>query len=270
MTAFGTAIVAAPQAATGWAAVAVAALMLCLWAASLALRDASIVDPAWGPLLVVVALVSALTGDGCLGRRWLLLALTAIWGLRLGAHLLIRRRGHPGEDRRYAAMRERHPRSFALWSLAAIFALQGLLILVVSLPIQVAATRGGTLGPWIAPGLALFTVGLTFEVVGDEQLRRFRADPDSSGAVMDRGLWRFTRHPNYFGDACVWWGLWLVALTAGQTWWTFVGPAVMTALLARVSGKPLLEREIAQRRPGYAEYVTRTSGFFPWPPRRES
>jgi len=261
-------VFAAPGAVTGYAAIAVAALMLALWLASIPLRDVSIVDPAWGPAFVVVALVAALTGAGCVGRRWLLLGLTAIWGLRLGAYLLARKRRDPGEDRRYAAMRERRGSSFIVWSLVAIFGLQGLLVLVVSLPLQVAAGRGGSLTVAIAPGLVVYAIGLAFEAIGDEQLRRFKADPANRGQVMDRGLWRYTRHPNYFGDFCVWWGLWLVALTAGQTWWTFVGPAVMSTLLIRVSGKALLERDMAQRRPGYADYVARTSGFIPLPPRR--
>ena len=156
------------------------------------------------------------------------------------------------------------------WSLGAIFGLQGLLVVIVSLPVQVAAGRGGSLTAAIIPGVVVFVVGLAFESIGDEQLRRFKADPANRGQVMDRGLWRYTRHPNYFGDFCVWWGLWLVALTAGGTWWTFAGPVVMSTLLIRVSGKALLERDIAQRRPGYADYVARTSGFIPLPPRRSS
>jgi steroid 5-alpha reductase family enzyme len=261
-------VFAAPGAVTGYAAIAVAALMLGLWLLSLRLRDVSIVDPAWGPAFVLVALVAALTGGGCAGRRWLLLGLTAIWGLRLGAYLLVRKLREPAEDRRYAEIRERRGDAFVRWSLVGIFGLQGLLVLIVSLPIQVAAGRGGSLTAAIAPGLVLFAVGLGFETTGDEQLRRFKADPANRGQVMDRGLWRYTRHPNYFGDFCVWWGLWLVALTAGGTWWTFVGPVVMSTLLIRVSGKALLERDMAQRRPGYADYVARTSGFIPRPPRR--
>jgi steroid 5-alpha reductase family enzyme len=261
-------IFAAPGAVTGYAAIAVAALMLGLWLLSIPLRDVSIVDPAWGPAFAIVALIAALTGDGCLGRRWLLLGLTALWGLRLGAYLLARKLREPAEDRRYAEIRERRGGAFVRWSLVGIFGLQGLLVLIVSLPVQVAAGRGGSLTAAIVPGLVVFAIGLGFETIGDEQLRRFKADPAHRGQVMDRGLWRYTRHPNYFGDFCVWWGLWLVALTAGGTWWTFVGPVVMSVLLIRVSGKALLERDMAQRRPGYADYVARTSGFFPRPPRR--
>jgi steroid 5-alpha reductase family enzyme len=262
--------VAGPGRALAAAAAGVAALMLVLWAASLRLRDASIVDPAWGPAFALVAVLAALGGRGHGSLRWLLLALTAAWGLRLGAHLVARKRHDPGEDRRYRAMRAKRPGGarFALWSLGAIFVLQGVLVLIVSLPIQVAAERQGRISWAQAPGIALFALGLAFEALGDEQLRRFKADPANRGRVMDRGLWRYTRHPNYFGDACVWWGIWLIALPAGGTWWTAVGPLLMSLLLVRGSGKALLERDLRQRRPEYAEYIRRTSGFIPLPPRR--
>ena len=260
-------VFAAPGAPTLYAVIAVAIAMLGLWLLSIRLRDASIVDPAWGPAFVLVALVGAVTGSGDAGRRWLLLGLTAAWGLRLGWHLLRRKLADPDEDRRYAVMRQRQGDRFVLWSLGAIFGLQGLLVLIVSLPLQLGATRPSALGAAVIPGLLVFAVGLGFEAVGDRQLTAFKAEPANRGQVMDRGLWRYTRHPNYFGDFCVWWGLWLVVLPAGGTWWTFVGPAVMTVLLTRVSGKALLERDMAQRRPGYTDYVRRTSGFFPLPPR---
>ena len=250
---------------TVYAALVVAALMLILWLVSIALEDVSIIDPAWGPAFALVALVCAVGGTG--GTRWLLLGLTAAWGLRLGYHLARRKLAEPAEDRRYAAMREREGSRFVVWSLVWIFGFQGLLVVIVSLPIQVAATSHASLTAAVIPGVLLFAVGLGFEAIGDAQLTRFKAQPDSKGKVMDRGLWRYTRHPNYFGDFCVWWGLWLVALTAGGTWWTAVGPIVMTVLLTRVSGKALLERDMASRRPGYADYVARTSGFLPLPPR---
>jgi steroid 5-alpha reductase family enzyme len=267
MTTLAT-VFAAPGAVTGYAAIAVAALMVALWLASIPLHDVSIVDPAWGPAFVLVAVVAAITAEGCLGRRWLLAAMTGVWGLRLGAYLLVRKLGDPSEDRRYAVMRERRGAAFVPWSLVMIFGVQGLLVLIVSLPVQVAAGSGGTLSAAVIPGVVLWVVGFAFESIGDEQLRRFKARADSHGQVMDQGLWRYTRHPNYFGDFCVWWGLWLVALTAGGTWWTFIGPVVMSTLLIRVSGAGLLEKDIGTRRPGYAEYIRRTSGFFPWPPKK--
>jgi steroid 5-alpha reductase family enzyme len=216
----------------------------------------------------VVAVVAAVAGDGDAGRRWLLVGMTLVWGLRLGAYLLRRKLTEPEEDRRYARMRRAQGERVVLWSLGAIFGLQGLVVLIVSLPIQAASVRHAGIGAVAIPGVVLFAVGLAFEAIGDEQLRRFKSDPGNRGQVMDRGLWRCTRHPNYFGDVCVWWGLWLVVLPAGDTWWTLVGPAVMTFLLVRVSGKAMLERDIGKRRPGYAEYIQRTSGFFPLPPKR--
>lgn len=263
-------IIAGPGAVLPWAAAAVAVLIVVTWLVGLWMRDSSVIDPIWGPAFVLVALVAALTGDGDSSRRWMLLGMTAAWGLRLGWHLTRRKLAEPGEDRRYRAMREAHPTDFALWSLRSVYLVQGLLVLVISLPLQVAANREAGLSWAIAPGVVVYLVGLLFEAVGDEQLRRFKADPANRGRVMDRGLWRYTRHPNYFGDACVWWGLWLVALPAGGTWWTFVAPVVMTVLLVRVSGKGLLERDIAERRPAYADYIRRTSGFLPLPPRGEN
>ncbi|MGH2915314.1 MAG: DUF1295 domain-containing protein [Solirubrobacteraceae bacterium] len=263
-------VIAGPGAVLWLSAAAVAALMLAVWATSVALEDASIVDVAWGPALALVALVAALAGGGDATRRWLLLGLTCVWGGRLALHIATRKLRERGEDRRYAQMRSRHPTGFALWSLVAVFALQGAVALIVSLPLQVSARRGGVpVGDYV-PGLALFAAGLVFEVLGDEQLRRFRADRTNVGRVMDRGLWRYTRHPNYFGDACVWWGLWLIVAPSDGAWWTFVGPLLMTVLLVRVSGKGLLERDIGDRRPGYADYVRRTSGFVPLPPREEA
>jgi steroid 5-alpha reductase family enzyme len=197
------------------------------------------------------------------------LALVAAWGLRLGWHLTRRKLGDRAEDRRYAAIRERRGPAFPLYSLVVVFGSQALLVLVISLPVMAAAPRHEALTAAALPGVALFLLGLSFEAVGDEQLRRFKADPANAGAVMDRGLWRYTRHPNYFGDACVWWGVWLVVVVAapGALWWTAVGPLAITANLVRGTGKTLLERDIAERRPGYAEYVRRTSGFLPLPPR---
>ena len=267
-------VFAAPGLVTALAAAALAVLFIGLWAVSLRLSDVSIVDPAWGPAFVVVALVCLIGGDASAGpggeaRRWLLFGLTAVWGLRLGGYLLARKLADPSEDRRYTKMRERRGEaSFALYSLGVVFLLQALLVLIVSLPLQVAAERRAGLDwiTWI--GVALWAVGLFFEAVGDEQMRRFKARSDSSGQVMDRGLWRYTRHPNYFGDFCVWWGLWLVALGAGGTWWTVVGPLVMSFLLIKGSGAALLEKDISERRPQYREYIERTSGFIPRPPRR--
>jgi steroid 5-alpha reductase family enzyme len=240
----------------------VGAAMLCLWLLSLRLSDASIVDIAWGAGFALVAIASALGAGGA--RRWLLAGLVGLWGLRLSAYLAWRNLGH-GEDKRYAAMRAHHGARFWWVSLFSVFLFQGALVLVISLPVQAAPAP---LAPgWNeAVGVALFALGLSCECIADLQLARFKADPASAGQVMDRGLWRYSRHPNYFGDACVWWGLYLVS----AAWWTAFAPALMTFLLVRVSGVSLLERTIVDRRPGYRDYIARTSPFIPWPPRRSA
>jgi steroid 5-alpha reductase family enzyme len=235
----------------------VAGCMLALWLLSLALRDASIADIFWGFGFAVIAVLTFLwTNDGGSARRGLIAALVTLWGLRLAAYLLWRNAGR-GEDPRYVAMRRHWGPRFWWVSLFSVFVMQGVLLWIVSLPVQLGQlAAGGPLGALDAVGLALFSLGLSFEAVGDWQLARFRADPANAGRVMDQGLWRYTRHPNYFGDFCVWWGLFVVAL-----------PVLMTFLLVRVSGVPLLERSIHKRRPDYVEYAKRTSAFFPRPPR---
>jgi steroid 5-alpha reductase family enzyme len=248
------------------------ACMLVLWAWSLRLRNASIVDIFWGPGFAIVALVTLLLVDGYPPRQWLLAGMTVAWGLRLGLYLARRNIGH-GEDPRYAAWRARvesEGGSFARHSLLWVFGLQGLLIIVVSLPVQAGqlAAEPARLGALAWIGLAVWAVGFLFEAVGDWQLTRFKADPGSRGKVLDTGLWRYTRHPNYFGNACLWWGIWLAACDAPSVAWTAIGPAVMTFMLLRVSGVTLLESSLRKSRPGYEEYVRRTSAFFPLPPRR--
>lgn len=251
------------------ATAAVAALaMLVLWTLSLALRDASIVDVYWGPGFAVIAATAFVASDGGdPGRRALLLALTSIWGLRLGLYLLWRSWGE-AEDPRYQAMRRHFGARFPLVSLATVFALQGALMWFVSLPVQVAMLSGpAPLGALDAIGVLIFGVGLCFETIGDVQLARFKARPDSAGRVMDRGLWRYTRHPNYFGDCLAWWGLFTISLATPAGIFTLLSPVLMTFLLLRVSGVAMLERSIAKRRPDYVAYIARTSAFVPRPPR---
>lgn len=242
-------------------------LFVATWAWSLVIDDVSIVDVLWGGAFAAVAWTALAVGTAPGPRPVLVAVAVTAWGLRLAGHLARRRRGEP-EDRRYAALRDRHGDRFRRRSLPTVFGTQAALVLVVSLPIQaVNATAGhDRLGLLDGLGLALFVIGLTFETVGDAQLRRFRDDPDRGEAVLDTGLWRYTRHPNYFGDATVWVGLGLTGAAAGA-WWSLIGPTVMVALLVAGTGKPLLERSLADRRPGYRDYVARTSGFVPWPPR---
>lgn len=247
---------------------AIVVVMIVTWIVSLVLRDASIVDPVWPFGFVVVAWVTRAVADGLPARQWLLVAMVTIWGLRLSIYLAWRKHGEP-EDHRYQAMRRHWGDRFALVSLLTVFALQGVLMWIVSLPAQLGQVRDTPdLGVLAFLGVAVWLVGFTFESVGDAQLARFKADPASKGQVMDRGLWRYTRHPNYFGDACVWWGIALVAAETGIGAIGIVGAVVMTVLLVRVSGVPLLEKSMAKRRPGYADYVARTSSFIPRPPRR--
>jgi steroid 5-alpha reductase family enzyme len=250
------------------AALAIVVLMLVTWVLSVVVHNASIVDVVWGLGFVVVAWVVFARVDGNTNRQRLLVAMTTIWGLRLATYLFIRNHGK-GEDYRYRAMRKRWGPRFALISLGTVFAFQGLMMWIVSLAVQLGQVRvTPSLGVVAYVGVAVWAVGLFFEVVGDAQLARFKKDPANAGVVMDKGLWRYTRHPNYFGDACVWWGIALVAAETGLGAWGFIGAIVMTVLLRRVSGVTLLEKSLVKRRAGYVEYVARTSPFVPRPPRR--
>jgi steroid 5-alpha reductase family enzyme len=235
------------------------------WIVSVMRRNVTIVDTLWSLLFVIAAIVYVQSMALPSPRAWLVLALVSAWGLRLAAYLAWRNRGHE-EDRRYQDIRRRNEPNFALKSLWLIFGFQAVLAWVISLPLAGAIAGTAPLGWLDGLGVALWAVGLFFEAVGDAQLARFKADPAHAGQVMDRGLWRYTRHPNYFGDFCVWWGLYLLALAAGA-WWSVVGPAIMSFLLLRFSGVRLLERDIGERRPKYAEYVRRTNAFFPGPRR---
>jgi steroid 5-alpha reductase family enzyme len=255
-------------AAMGISALMIGVLMLGTWLVSLKLRNASIVDIVWGLGFVLVAWAVRFTVEGDPARQWLLVAMVSVWGLRLAGYLWWRNHG-AGEDFRYRAMRKRWGARFPLISLVTVFALQGVLMWVVSLPVQLGqADATPELGFVAAFGVLVYLVGLGFEVVGDAQLARFKADPANRGTVMDRGLWRYTRHPNYFGDACVWWGIALVAAETGSGAWGLIGAVVMTVLLRRVSGVTLLEKSLVKRRAGYDEYVRRTSPFVPRRPRR--
>ncbi|AVS63004.1 hypothetical protein C8241_16130 [Paracidovorax avenae] len=258
------------QAALGGLAWTVAAA-LATWAVSLARRDASLVDRVWGPMIAGAGVVYALRLDSASGggAPWWVIGVAAAWAARLAIYITLRNWGH-GEDRRYQAMRERHGERFGIRSLYLVFGLQAVLAWVVSAPLfaAVAFFRPGT--AWQAlPGLALAVFGLVFEAVGDAQMARFKRQGGHGDRVMDQGLWRYTRHPNYFGEACVWWGLWLAAVgMAGMpAFWSIVSPVLMTTLLLRVSGVALLEKDMHSRRPAYREYQRRTSAFIPMPPR---
>ncbi|WP_406068873.1 DUF1295 domain-containing protein [Micromonospora sp. NBC_01638] len=251
-------------------ALAIACLMACCLVLSLWRRDWSLIDVVWGTGFVVVAAVSVgLSGSaGDPTRRWLMLAVTSVWGLRLAAHLFLRSRGH-GEDPRYTALMRRREGALIPYVVRTIFWPQGRVMWFVSIPIQLAMYQGSGMNivGWCGVVLAVF--GIVFESVGDLQLTRFKGDPDNAGRVMDRGLWSWTRHPNYFGDSCVMFGLWAIACGHWIGVLAVVCPAYMTHRLINRNGKALLERRMARRRgEEYAAYVARTSGFFPLPPRR--
>ena len=248
-------------------AVAIAILMIAVWLLSLWLKDASIVDIAWGGGFVVVAWTEYALANGT--RSIVLPVLVTIWGLRLSGYLFWRNHGKP-EDYRYQAMRQKWGGSFPIVSLLTVFVLQGVVMWVVSLPVQTGTALAVESRPlMLVLGIVLWGVGLFFESLGDWQLARFKSDPLNSGRVLDSGLWRFTRHPNYFGDFLVWWGLYVVAMSLCDAWWTIVGPAAMSVFLMRVSGVTLLEKKLKTTKPEYAAYVSRTNAFFPGP-RRDS
>lgn len=236
-----------------------------VWALSVRRRDASIADICWGPGFVLLAWLYCGLFDAFQPRVLLIAALVTLWGVRLAVHIA---RRHHGEDPRYVTMRLAHGPAFWWRSLFIVFWLQAGLLWFVALPLLAAARAPGPARVTLtdAAGLLLFAVGFTFEAVGDHQLARFRSTAANRGRVLDTGLWRYTRHPNYFGDAAVWWGVFLLAAAAPGAALTVASPIVMTFLLLRVSGVVLLERSLRVSKPGYAEYARRTSAFFPWFP----
>ncbi len=247
-----------------------------LWLISLKTRDASIIDIFWGFGFVLVALVCLFLAPEHTPYIMLLAALPILWGLRLTLYLAKRNLGH-GEDYRYVAMRERSGLSEMAWRKRAFFSIflgQGFLILIISAPIWVATATGleTDIGTLAIVGAVIWLTGFLFEAIGDAQLAAFKrkhADYDGPYAdkpVLDTGLWKYTRHPNYFGNSLIWWGIWLVACAAPAGWVTVFSPIIMTILLVRVSGKDLLERKMKTRK-AYADYVRRTSGFIPWFPK---
>ena len=236
------------------------------WCISIPKRDVSIVDSLWSLLFLAAAATYAATVPHAGPRAPLVLVLVGTWALRLAVYLTWRNWGEP-EDRRYRRIRRHYEPHFVWKSLFVIFGLQGMLAWIVSLPLLAAVASQRPIGWLDYAGVALWILGLSFEAIGDFQLARFKSRASNEGRVMDGGLWRYTRHPNYFGDCCVWWGLYTIAL-AGGGWWSFVGPLLMSFLLLRVSGVTLLEKDIGQRRPEYRDYIERTNAFFPGPPRR--
>jgi steroid 5-alpha reductase family enzyme len=257
-------------------AAALLTVILALWAYSVRIRDVSFIDAFWAFGMVLLAWATWAQSSAPDARSHLLIGLTSLWGLRLTFHLWTRWRAH-GEDPRYAkimgSVMDKKGWSWSKTSLLSVFLTQAPLLFITSLPAQLGiwASEGGNiaLGPLALCGTIIAIIGILFETIGDSQLNAFRANPANKGKVLDTGLWRYTRHPNYFGDACTWWGIWLIACETGLAGWvSVIGPIFLTFTLTRWSGKPLLERGMKKTRPEYADYVARTSGFFPLPPKR--
>ena len=227
--------------------------------------NVNIVDSLWSLFFLAAALVYTFLSDGMALSSWLLLALVGAWSLRLSIHLAQRNAGK-AEDHRYGAMRQRNPR-FARQSLVTVFGLQAVLAWIISVPLVAAISTPAEPGTWHIFALLLFATGFYFEAVADWQLAKFRSNPENRDKVLDTGVWGLSRHPNYFGEACIWWSFYLFAVAAGAAWTVF-SPLIMTFLLLKVSGVSLLEKDIEERRPGYRRYVETTSAFLPWLPRK--
>jgi steroid 5-alpha reductase family enzyme len=242
----------------------VVTVLLLTYVAAAVLGKHSVIDIAWGLMFALVALATFVgsSGEGDDARRWLLLLMPALWGARLAVHIGLRSRGKPEDPRYEKLLADRGPVSAAL----IVYGLQGALVLLVAQPVIVGPFEDDGLTPIAYAGVVVWLVGMFFEGVGDWQLDRYRSDPDR-GPVMDRGLWAYTRHPNYFGDACVWVGIFLVASERWPGVLTVPSPVVMVYLLAFGSGKKVLEKHM-EGRPGFAEYQRRTSGFFPLPEKK--
>lgn len=246
-------------------------VMLALWALATRLKDVSFIDGAWPLGMLFLALATWPRTEGDVTRQWLLIWLCGVWAVRLGWHLLARWRIQ-GADGRYVDLVERQTRkgrSFALTALLFVFLPQALFLWLTCLPVQLGQVDAAPAVGWLGwAGAALAVIGIGFESIGDAQLAAFKRDPKSKGKVLDTGLWKYTRHPNYFGDACVWWGLYLIAAETEAGRWAILGPIFLTFTLTRWSGIGITEKAVTRSRPGYADYVKRTSAFIPWPPKK--
>lgn len=240
-----------------------------LWLVSLVLKNASIIDPIWGILfLIQTSLYFIFAADGYEGRKLLILILVAVWSLRLSIYIGWRNWGQP-EDFRYAKWREENGSHWWWYSYLKVFLLQGVIAWSISTPLLVAKYSDSPTHLTIFDGIGvvIWAYGFFFEAMGDYQLARFKADPTNKGKVLNTGVWRYSRHPNYFGDAAQWWGFYLIALAAGG-FWTIYAPAIMTYLLVFVSGVAMLERSM-KKKPKYDDYMATTSAFIPWFPKKK-
>lgn len=249
------------------------ALFAGLWVIAQMTRDPSFVDAFWAFGITVLALSSFVLAEGWAARQIVITTLVAAWGLRLGTHLFLRWR-REGADTRYEALlaSAREKRSWPYWKTTALFVFlpQALLLWVTALPAQLGqASPAIGFGAVAYAGMALAIFGLVYEALADAQLAAFKADPGNAGKVMDQGVWAWSRHPNYFGEAVTWWGIWLIGAETAPGLFAVIGPLFLTFTLTRWSGAPMLERGLKKRRPAYDAYAARTSAFIPWPPKRE-
>ena len=254
-----------------WNLTAVTGMMFVGWLLSLVYKNVTLVDSLWGLGFVLIAWISFGLSEGYMGRKILIGVLTTAWGLRLSAHLAWRNWGK-GEDPRYGSWRRASGERFWIISLFKVFLLQALFLWVIALAIQygqIPAQPAHFTGLDFA-GLSIWLIGFGFESVSDWQLARFKADAANKGRVMDRGLWAYSRHPNYFGESLVWWGIFLIALSTPNSGWTVISPLVITAVLLKMTGIPLMEKTIVDTRPGYRDYIRRTPAFVPWFPKKDN
>ncbi len=246
--------------------------MLCLalvaWAIATVRRNVGLVDIFWSLFILSGAVTYAVISSPTAHRAILVLVLVSTWALRLSIYLAVRNWNAP-EDHRYRAIRARNEPGYTWKSVYLVFGLQAVLAWIISAPLAAAVSSESPIGAIDMFGAALVLFGICFESLADAQLAKFKTETANAGRVMDRGLWRYTRHPNYFGEFCVWWGFYVIALAAGA-WWTLFAPLFMTVLLLKVSGVALLEKDIGERRPTYRDYVARTNAFFPGPPRQHT
>jgi steroid 5-alpha reductase family enzyme len=249
-------------------AAALLGLEAATFAVALKVRKHSVADIAWGLGIALAALVSLLAsaGHGQPARRDLLLAVCVVWGLRLAGYVTWRNHGRT-EDPRYQDLLSRARGNRDLYALRIVYLFQGLILWLACLPVQAGMLERAPAGPVAALGAVIWLGGFVFESVGDWQLARFVTDPRHQGLIMDRGLWRYTRHPNYFGDFCMWWGVFLIALGSWAELPLVIAPLLMTYILTRGTGQRLTDQRMAATRPQYADYAARTSGFIPLPPR---
>ena len=243
-------------------------VIACLgWSLSLRNDNVTVVDSLWAMFfLIAIAITFSLLNTPS-ERAYLILLLVSIWSIRLSSYLHLRNH-NKAEDLRYQAIRARNQPSFRYKSIYLVFILQAFLAWFISLPLNLASQSTNSLNAFDWIGVSLWIIGMFFQVVGDAQLSLFKSTPENKGKVLNKGVWRYTRHPNYFGESCIWLGYGLIGL-AGGAWWTMISSVFMIYLLIKVTGVKLLEADIAHRRPGYQSYVKKTNAFLPWFPKRE-